>query len=397
MPARMVKEDIYSVGVIDWDRTLFDALIPLPHGTSYNSYLVKGKDKVALIDTVDPSKTQLLLDNLAELGLPSIDYVISNHAEQDHSGSIPPLLEKFPQSQLITHKKGLDILQTLLKLPANRIRLIEDRQTIALGGKTLQFIFAPWVHWPETMFTYLVEDKILFSCDLFGSHLASSKMFATENENTLREMKRYYAEIMMPFSAKIFKHLETLASFEISLIAPSHGPVHDDPRQVIAAYQEWISPHPKNEVVLLYVSMHGSTEHIAHHLIESLSRKNISVKPFNLISVDLGELAMALVDSATVLIASPAVLMGPHPLAIYASYLLSILKPKTRWVGILGSFGWGNKMVDQISNMLRDLSVEFLPPVLIKGYPDEKAYVEIQRLADTIEQKHQLIFSTHPS
>jgi flavorubredoxin len=396
MPAKMIKENIYAVGAVDWDRTLFDALIPLPHGTSYNSYLIKGKEKVVLIDTVEPTKLKILQENLAQLQIDSIDYLISNHAEQDHSGAIPAILQQFPAARLLTSKKGQDILLPLLKLLPERIQLIEDRQTLPLGGKTLQFLFAPWVHWPETMFTYLLEDRILFSCDLFGSHLASSELFASGNENTMLEMKRYYAEIMMPFSTKISKHLEMLSTIDIKMIAPSHGPVHDEPEKVLDAYRDWVSDKVKNEVVLFYISMHGSTENIAQYLVDRLIQKNIKVKPFNLISASLSEITLALVDAATVIIASPAVLMGPHPNVVYATYLINSLKPKTKFVGILGSFGWGNKIVDQISNLLQDLGVEFLPPLLIKGHPGEQEYLEIQGFADTIEQKHELLFNSIP-
>ena len=393
MPARIVKENVYAVGAIDWDRTLFDALIPLPHGTSYNAYLIRGTEKTALLDTVEPAKLKVLQENLAQLNIQSIDYVISHHAEQDHSGSIPAILEQFPAARLVTSKKGQDMLIPLLKLPPERIQLIDDRQALPLGGKTLQFIFAPWVHWPETMFSYLLEDKILFSCDLFGSHLASSELFASANENTRLEMKRYYAEIMMPFSARISKHLEMLKSFDIRMIAPSHGPVHDNPEMVFDSYRDWTSSQVKNEVVLLYISMHGSTETITNYLADCLIQKNIRVKPFNLISASLGEIALALVDAATVLIATPAVLMGPHPNVVYATYLINTLKPKTKFVGILGSFGWGNKVVDQITNLLQDLGVEFLPPLLIKGHPQEQDYSEIQRFAALIEEKHYAHFN----
>jgi flavorubredoxin len=392
MPSRIIKENIFAVGAIDWDRTLFDALIPLPHGTSYNAYLIKGTEKTALLDTVEPTKLKILQDNLNQLNIHSIDYVISHHAEQDHSGSIPAILQHFPAAQLVTSKKGQDMLIPLLKLPPERFQLIDDRQILPLGGKTLQFIFAPWVHWPETMFSYLMEDKILFSCDLFGSHLASSELFTSANGNTMLEMKRYYAEIMMPFSVRISKHLEMLKTFDIQMIAPSHGPIHDNPAMVFDLYRDWTSSQVKNEVVLLYISMHGSTENIAHYFADCLMQKNVSVKPFNLISASLGEIALALVDAATVIIASPAVLMGPHPNIVYATYLISTLKPKTKYVGILGSFGWGNKMVDQITNILQDLGVEFLPPLLIKGHPREQEYSEIQRFATLIEEKHRLLF-----
>ena len=151
MIPRTLKENIFTVGAIDWDRTLFDALIPLPYGTTYNAYLIRGSKKVALIDTVDPIKVNILKSNLAHLNVDKIDYVISNHAEQDHSGAIPEILSLYPESRLITNKKGRDMLLPLLDIPENRITLVEDRETLSLGDKTLQFIMAPWVHWPETI------------------------------------------------------------------------------------------------------------------------------------------------------------------------------------------------------------------------------------------------------
>ncbi len=388
MPVHKIKEDIFSVGAIDWDRTIFDALIPLPYGTSYNAYLVRGSSKTALIDTVEPAKWNQLQKNLEALNIDKIDYVISNHAEQDHSGSLPLLMETFPEATLITGKKGRDMLVPLLNLTEDRIQLIEDREELSLGDKTLQFIFAPWVHWPETMFTYLKEEEILFSCDLFGSHLATSKLYTSENENFLLEAKRYYAEIMMPFANRIVKHLDTLKNFSIKIIAPSHGPVHDKPEIILSHYADWVSDRVSNEVVLIYVSMHGSTEHLAMILADALIDRGIRVKPFNTISASVGEIALSLVDAATVVVASPAVLMGLHPNIVYATYIMNSLRPKTKFAGMIGSYGWGNKMVDQMKQLTGDLVVEFLDPILIKGYPQAQDYEKIDDLAGIIYEKH---------
>jgi len=180
MAVRKIKEGIYEVGAIDWDRRLFDELIPLPDGTSYNSYLVMGKEKIALIDTVDPSKERVLIENIEKLNIERIDYIVSNHAEQDHSGSIPVILEMFSDSKVVTNPKAKEFLMDLLHVPEERFLLINEGETLDLEGRTLKFFMTPWVHWPETMVTYLVEDKILFTCDFFGSHLATSKLFADE-------------------------------------------------------------------------------------------------------------------------------------------------------------------------------------------------------------------------
>jgi flavorubredoxin len=394
MPVRELKKGIYNVGAIDWDRTTFDALVPLPYGTSYNAYLVKGRDKVTLIDTVEPAKSEILKKNLEDLGIDHLDYIISNHAEQDHSGSIPEMLALFPGSKLIVNKKGRDMLLPLMDIPDDRIELIEDRDTLQLGEKTLEFIFAPWVHWPETMFSYLREERILFSCDLFGSHLASSELWASQNDNAIQEAKRYYAEIMMPYAGKIPRHLDNLQDFEIDVIAPSHGPAYDHPPLIMNAYREWLSEKVENRVVLLYISMHGSTEKLVQELSDGLMRRNIAVKPFNLLTASIADIALEIVDAATVILASPAVLMGAHPNMVYAAAFLNGLKPKTNFIGIVGSYGWAHKMTDQLNALLKDLKAEILPPLLIRGIPKPENGEEIDKFAEQIYRKHQTIMSS---
>jgi len=389
MSVRRIKPGIYSVGAIDWDRRLFDELIPLPEGTTYNAYLIKGSEKTALIDTVDPTKEHVLLDNLNALEVKNIDYVISNHSEQDHAGAIPRILELYPEAKLVTTAKGKVMCIEHLFIEAERIIDVEDGKTLSLGDRTLEFIIAPWVHWPETMLTYLQEDKILFPCDFFGSHLATSKLYADEEENLYTSAKRYYAEIMMPFRNNIKKHLTKLEKYDIEIIAPpSHGPIHKNPDFIINAYKDWISDNVKNEVIIPYVSMHGSVEEMAAYLINALIQRNITVKPFNLTRTDIGELAIALVDAATLIIGTPTVLTGPHPSAVYAAYLANALRPKTRFASIIGSYGWGGRMPEVIKGMLENLKVEILPPVVIKGRPGKEAFTALDGLADSILEKH---------
>ncbi len=388
MAVREIIPDIYSVGAIDWDRRLFDELIPLPDGTSYNSYLIKGSEKIALIDAVDPTKRHELIDNLKQLNIKKIDYLISNHAEQDHSGSIPTVLELYPDVKVVTNQKCKEMLRDLLLIPEDRFLTIKDRETISLGNKTLEFISAPWVHWPETMFTYLKEDKILFTCDFLGSHLATSDLLVTDEARVYEAAKRYYAEIMMPFRTSIKKHLEVIKGMEVEIAAPSHGPVYQRPEFILNAYTEWVSDEVKNEVIIPYISMHGSTEKLVNYFITALMNRNISVKPFNLTRTDIGHLAMALVDAATIIIASPTVLAGPHPNIVYAAYLVNILRPKLRFASIIGSYGWGGRMLEQIKGLLTNLKVEMIEPVIIKGYPKENDFKSLDRLADDILQKH---------
>ncbi|MBW1819091.1 MAG: MBL fold metallo-hydrolase, partial [Deltaproteobacteria bacterium] len=212
MKARKLRDNIYWMGAIDWDRRLFDSLIPLPDGTSYNAYLIQGSDKTALVDSVDPPLKNELLSQLKDV--PKIDYLISHHAEQDHSGTIPHILEKYPEAKLISTPKAKGMLIDLLRVSEKSFMTVEDSQEISLGDKTLKFIYTPWVHWPETMVTYLKEDKILFSCDFFGSHIATTDLYVKDEGRVYEAAKRYYAEIMMPFRNVIAKNLEKLASYD---------------------------------------------------------------------------------------------------------------------------------------------------------------------------------------
>lgn len=382
---RKIKNDIYSVGIIDWHRKLFDELIPLPDGTSYNSYFIKGKEKNAIIDTVEPDFAQDFLDNLDDLGVEKIDYIISSHAEQDHSGSIPHLLNKFPEAEILSSEKAKPMLLDLLDLEADQIRTVEDGETLDLGGKTLEFIDTPWVHWPETMSTYLQEENILFSCDFFGSHLATSDLYVEDEQEVYKAAKRYYAEIMMPFRMIIKKNLAKLEDYEIEMIAPSHGPIYDNPEMILDAYQDWVSDEVKPEVIVPYVSMHGSTDDLVKYFISSLIDNGIKVKPFDLTDVDLGDLAISLVDASTVVFGSPTVLTGPHPSAVYAAYLANVLKPKTRYASIIGSYGWAGKMTDKLLDLMPNLKVDLYEPVIAKGHGNEEDYQEIDRLVAEIK------------
>ena len=388
---KKLTEGVYNVGAIDWDRTLFDEIVPTPQGTSYNAYIVQGEEKTALIDTVEPYKFEELKKNLEDLGIKRIDYLISNHAEQDHSGSIPMILEMYPEAKLITNDKCKNFEMDLLHIPEERFTIVDEGDTIDLGGRTLEFILTPWVHWPETMSTYLMEDKILFSCDFFGSHVATSYTFAKYYDKVYHEAKRYYAEIMMPFRNFIEKNIKKIREKEIKMIAPSHGPVFDDPEYIIKAYEEWIDPTPQNMALIAFVSMHESTRKMVEYLADKLESKGVDVKIRNLITCDVGELAMDLVDVATIIIATPMVLAGPHPAAVYGAYLANALRPKAKFAGIIGSYGWGGRAADIIKSNLANLKAELLEPVFIKGLPKEEDYKKLDEFAELIYQKHKSI------
>lgn len=386
MKTRKIRDRISWLGAIDWDRRLFDSLIPLPDGTSYNAYLIQGSEKIVLVDSVDPTMVDVLLSQLQDV--PQIDFVISHHAEQDHSGAIPHVLEKYKKAKVLATPQAKGMLMDLLPIPEERIVTVKDGEELSLGGKTLEFVHTPWVHWPETMVTYLREDKILFSCDFFGSHIATTDLYVRDEGKVYEAAKRYYAEIMMPFRKVIQKNLEKVEKHKIDLIAPSHGPLYDKPEFILQAYKDWISENPKNIVVIPYISMHGSTEKMVSYLVRSLAEKGIEAYKFNLTVTDIGKLAITLVDAATIVLGTPTVHVGAHPMVAYAAYLANILRPKARFASIIGSFGWSSKAIEQIANLIPNLKVEILSPVLSQGFPKEEHFKALDNLAETILEKH---------
>jgi flavorubredoxin len=384
-----IAPNVWKLGVIDWDRRLFDSLIPLPDGTSYNSYCIRGSEKTALLDTVDAAVPQKLIEQLG--GIERVDYIIAHHAEQDHSGAIPVVLARYPGAVLVCSTKCKAMLVDHLCVDEKRICAMENGATLPLGGKTLEFIYTPWVHWPETMCTYCKEDKVLFTCDFFGSHLATSDAYSDDTERVYEAAKRYYAEIMMPFRAAIRTNIAEIEKRAIAMIAPSHGPVHRDPQFIISAYKDWISDTPKNIAVIPYISMHGSTRAMVDRLVAALTERKITVHQFDLSVTDLGKLAITLVDAATIVIGTPTVHVGPHPTVAYAVSLANALRPKLKFASIIGSYGWANKTVEQIAAAIPHLKVEVLEPVLCKGYPREKDFAALDRLADAIASKHRAL------
>jgi len=385
MKAREIRPGVMLMGAVDWDRRLFDSLIPLPEGTSYNCYLVRGSRKTVLLDTVDPAKTDVLLDQLAQVE--RLDEIVIHHVEQDHSGALPVVLERYPDAQVLCGPKAVDLLITHLHIDPDSIHVVEDGEIDNLGDKTLRFVHTPWVHWPETISTFLEEDRILFSCDLFGSHLATSDLFAREEE-VWAGAKRYYAEIMMPFKTAVGRNLDKLGSLDVDIVAPSHGPLYGRPAFIMEAYREWTTAPPKNLVLLPYVTMHGSTKMLVERLTDALVANGVRVERFELTGVDLGRLASELVDAATVVAATPTVLTGPHPAMVSALYLANALRPKVRFLSVVGSYGWAGNVVENVKSLTAGMKAEIIEPVIVKGMPRAEDLERVDALATTIAAKH---------
>ncbi|MCQ1536637.1 FprA family A-type flavoprotein [Methanosarcina sp. KYL-1] len=382
-----IAGNVFWVGAKDWNRRLFDALIPLPEGTSYNAYLVKGEEKTALIDTVNPGFEKEFETKINTVsGLEKLDYLIMNHAEPDHSSAIRYILEKAPNAVLVTTERGVKMARIYHDIPEERIRTVAEGDSLDLGGKTLRFMEAPWLHWPETMFTYLPEDKILFPCDFFGAHTAQGT-FDEEIEDLIPLAKRYFGEIMMPFRKMGAKALDKLKDLEIEMIAPSHGPIYKNPKRIMDAYAKWTAGETENKALVVYVSMWGSTGELVRTMVETLLKEGIEVRLYDLAVSDIGNVAQELVDSRAVVLGTPTVLAGMHPLALHGASLIKALKPPAKYGVLLGSYGWGGGAVKQAGEILAPLNLEVVGTVQVKGRAGAEDLKKVEEIGRELAQK----------
>lgn len=386
-----IKNNVYYCGIQDVNRKLFDELIPLPVGTTYNSYLIKGSEKTALIDTSYSTKVQDFVKNLNG-DASKIDYIIANHGEGDHTNALETMLKLCPNAKIVTNAKCKELIIDAYMIDEEKFQVINDKETLSLGDKTLEFHIAPFVHWPDTMFTYLVEDKMLFTCDFLGAHQtfkSDDDIFSVENEQNLASAKRYYAEIMMPFRVHCQKYVKKIEEeIKPDMILPSHGGIYKNPSYILNAYKEWTSDDVKNKVVIAYVSMYHNTANMAERLKNRLVELGIEVEVFDLVNNDLGEFASAIVDCATIVFGASMVLAHPHPYAMLGVYITNLLRPKAKFLSIIGSYGWGGNLEGIIEDNIKMLKVEKLDYVITKGYAKPETCARLDKLAETIAQKH---------
>jgi len=394
MPFLTIGENLFEVGAIHPDRVLFDCLMPTPHGTTYNAYLVVGKEKTALIDTVDPEKAHVLMSNLADTGITRLDYIVSLHTEQDHSGSIEAVLRRFPEAVVVANAKVKEMAMTHLHLPEEKILQIAEGDKLELGGKTLQFHMIPFAHWPDNTMAHLLEDNILFSSDLFGSHYSTpNKAFSTSSSDQVRAAKHYYAEIMMPYRTHVQKYITKTRQIAPRQIAPSHGPIWFDPEVILSGYERWAGDTVKRLVTIPYISMHDSTRVMVDRLAVKLAEQGLSVVCRNLgedtesLSVETGHFITDLVDAAAVVFASSTVLGGPHPGVAYAALVANAMRPKVKYVGLIGSFGWGTQITNVLGALTGNIKADRLDPVLVKGLPREEDLKQLDQLARDLGEK----------
>ena len=358
-----IKPGLHWIGSEDPDLRVFDDLFPTEHGTSYNAYLLKGTEKTVLIDTVEEKFVDEYMDKVRSLVDPkTIDYIIVNHTEHDHSGSLEYLLEQAPQAVVYCTVAAKNFLGNILHKPIN-IQTIKDGDTLDLGGRTLRFITAPFLHWPDTMFTRLEEDNILFSCDAFAAHYwQTGHIFNDEVEDFTSARHFYFDCIFRPFKDKVLAAVEKIRHDVIDMICPSHGPIiRQDPWKVIQQFENWSKPTSQNKkIVLLFLSPHGSTEKMAHAVAAGASQSGIEVASYHINNLNASELRNLMEEADALLFGIPTFNRDiAKPMWKVLAYL-STVKLKTNLAGIFGSYGWSGEACKMAEDRLKSLGFKLV-------------------------------------
>jgi flavorubredoxin len=352
-----LRENIDWVGAIDWTIRDFHSY-DTERGTTYNAYLVRD-EKTALIDTVKAPFADGLLRNVAALtDLSRIDYIVCNHAELDHAGALPQVIRAMPQATLLCDKKCATTLGEHFDTSSWKIQIIADGESVSLGRRSLNFIETPMIHWPESMFTYVPEDKLLFSMDAFGQHYASSERFDDETDLSvvMQEAKTYYANIVMPYGKPVLSCLEQAAGLSIETIAPSHGVIwRRHSAEILDAYRGWANHRPRPKVLVIYDTMWESTAAMAQAILEGATQPGVSAELIHIRRSNLTHIASEMLDAAAVAFGSATLNRGMMPMAAATLSYLEGLRPKNKVAVAFGSYGWGRGAPETIDKALHAL------------------------------------------
>jgi len=376
---KKIKPDIYWVGGIDWNIRNFHGYLT-PRGTTYNAYLIKD-EKITLVDTVKHYLFDEMLKRIQEIINPSeIDYIISNHVEMDHSGSIPKLLKICPNAKVITSTRGEKGLLRHYKKELN-LQVVKSGDELNIGKRTLNFVHIPMVHWPDSMVTYIPSDKLLLPNDAFGQHIASSERFDDEIDWGIlkEEAAKYYANIVMPYGGQVANALQALSTLDIDMIAPSHGIIWKSHiSDIIKQYEQWANNETENKAMIIYDSMWDSTEKIAHALKDGIEKEGLNVNIRNLKNTHISDIIKDILSTKLVLIGSPTLNNTMLPtMGSFLTYLKG-LRPKNRIGFVFGSYGWGGQAVGEMEKYLRDLQWELpLESINLNYVPDEKELSQV--------------------
>ena len=375
MKAVEIKPNIYWVGGIDWDIRNFHGYLT-PRGTTYNAYLIKDK-KITLVDTVKHYLYDEMLSRIQSVIDPKkIDFIISNHVEMDHSGSLPKILTETPNAHLITSTRGQKGLAKHYHHQNWNLKVVQSGDTLNIGTRTFHFVHTPMVHWPDSMVTYSPTDQLLLPNDAFGQHIASTERFDTNiGWDIIREeAQKYYANIVMPYGDQVTQALNAVKSLDINMIAPSHGIIWTKHiPNIIQEYQKWATYQSDNKVLIVYDTMWGSTQTIAHTLADTLNQHNIPVTMKNLKTTHISDIITHVLTHKLILIGSPTLNNGMLPsMGAFLTYLKG-LRPQNKIGFSFGSYGWGGQAVTEIQNILTTLKWDTpLDPLKIQYIPTQE-------------------------
>ncbi len=383
-----LTEGIYWVGAIDWNIRDFHGY-STHKGTTYNAYLVVG-EKTALVDTVKAPFFEEMLERIRGVIAPEkIDYLVINHVEMDHSGSLPILKKALPEVEVLCSPRAEEELRLHYggDIP---LRVVKTGDTLALGGKTLSFVEIPMVHWPDSMVTYVAEDKVLLPNDAFGQHIATPERFDDELgwEVILPEAMKYYANIVMPYGPQVLKTLETLKGIEIEVIGPSHGVIwRKHIPEIVATYEKWAKGETEQRALIVYDTMWGSTEKMAMAIYRGFVQEGVPAKVYRLAGSDQSDIVAELLESRGLVVGSPTLNNGLFPRVAEFSTYIKGLRPAGRVAAAFSSYGWGGGALKALTEDLQAARMEVMEGLEVKFVPDTEALTRCEDLGRRVAQK----------
>ncbi|MFA5514706.1 MAG: FprA family A-type flavoprotein [Desulfuromonadales bacterium] len=369
-----IRPNLHYVGSKHPQLKIFDELFPTRNGTTYNSFLLRGAEKTVLIDTVKAPFAGDLLGKLDDLGVQRLDYIVVNHTEPDHTGALGDILRRFPEAIILCTRPGHNFLWQIFNLPL-KTQVVADGDEIDLGGRTLRFFLAPNLHWPDTMFSYLPEERILFSCDAFGAHFCDDGLYNDEVSDFQKEFAFYFDSIMRPFKDKVREAVAKIKDLPIDMVCPSHGPLlRHHPKAAINAYKNWSQP-PSNgkKVLLLTLSPHGNTRDMAAFVRQGLESRGLEVAERAIIELPPQDLRDLLEETDALVVATPTINRDAPPPIWQNLALLSSVTPRGKIGAVFGSYGWSGEAVKLVEERLSGLKYKLaVPGLLFRFKPTEE-------------------------
>ncbi|MBN2683213.1 MAG: FprA family A-type flavoprotein [Bacteroidales bacterium] len=380
MKAREIEKGVYWVGAIDWDLRNFHGYLT-QRGSTYNAYLIVD-EKITLVDSVKSYLAEEMFQRISSIIDPSkIDYIVCNHVEMDHSGAIPMVVEKNPNVKVFASPKGVSGLKAHYKANWN-FQEVKSGDEINLGSDKIQFLLTPMVHWPDNMIGYMPGKKILFSNDAFGQHLASSERFDDEYplDIVMEEARKYYANIVLPYSSQVRKALEDAAKLDIKIIANSHGIIwRKHIPEIIKEYSDWSSNTVAKKALIVYDTMWGSTAKIADAIYDAFERKGYRIYKYNLQQNHISDIMTEVLSAEYICVGSPTLNKSLLPsVAAFLTYMQG-LSPKNRKTIIFGSYGWAQQNIKDLEMYMNNCEFEIKHKINVNYIPDELQLEQIRK------------------